>query len=200
MRPKLPLLQKLSKASGQSPDELARSLSTWPHPEGEACWFGSRTIFHEGKPRTTVSLMIEYAMGRKADPSWRFVRTYCPNRGCRNPHHYSVQAVQKYDGSPKMQPPTGYFSAAARNEQRDKEVWIPDLPHGDAGPCLDREVEDPADFGDACDFIEDDESGARRGMTAEELHQVFSGYPVSLYERALAHVNRPRFWNSWGAG
>lgn len=134
-------------------------------------------------------------MGQKPDRTWKFVRDYCPNRDCRNPHHYRLQKVRKYDGSPIVEPPPTYFSPALR-----KGTVLPDPGAPDGGlvgdpPCLDTTVEHPDDFRDACDFIEDDDSRARRGMSPQQLHEVFSGYPVGLYERALAHVNRPRFWS-----
>lgn len=130
-------------------------------------------------------------MGEKGDRTWRFVRECCPNKGCRNPHHYKLQTIKKYDGSPVVQPPSTYLSPALRNDDTSGLPVFPDL-----SACLDRTSEHPDDFRDACDFIEDDDSRGRRAMSAEELHGLFSGYPVELFARALAHVNRPRSWTT----
>ena len=148
MRHQSPLEQKLATACRMSVADLNQSLLSWPSPHGQPCWPGRRTIFHEGRPQTTIRLMIEHVMGRRADSTWRFVRKYCATTGCQNPHHYELQTLRKYDGTPVKQPPPTYFSAELRNGVSPGEHDLPDLPIGDEGPCLDINVEHENDFGD----------------------------------------------------
>lgn len=104
MRPRTPLLTRLSALLKVSSDDLQAQLYRWPATDPteiatNPCWPGPRQIRHVGNPTPPVRALLEHRLGRPLHASWRLQRL-CPTQNCCQPLHWELTAIR----GPSMEP------------------------------------------------------------------------------------------------
>lgn len=167
MRPEKPLSLKLARAlqltESELEDRLARSANV-----AEPCWFGARKVFHNGRPRSTLRLLLEMTTGQELGSDQRLRKRLCPNPGCLNPAHYQPTAYQTWQQRFCSPPPVVDVAALIV-----------------AAHDLESQAED--DFRDVLDLIESGDGG--RNRSAVDLQSQWPMYELELFERALVQLN-----------
>lgn len=169
-RPKADLKQRLSQLLGRLsygvmiPLGEEMDLSGWPNVS-LPCWEGPSKIWFNGRPTTTVRAVFALIFDvEDMHPTWRAVRG-CLNPKCQNPHHHSVELINRKDGTPvEPLPVAAAFEASKRIEMEVDETE------------------------DAMDMILMVDGG--REMPAEDLVARFGGaYDHDTVTRALERIH-----------
>lgn len=168
MRPAKPLIVKLASAVGLTVGELEDWLTDTGGASTGNCWRGSTKVFHEGKPQSTLRLLVELDTGEPLGADKRMRVKLCPTVGCLNPRHYRSRPYQTW------QQRVGIGHAAKF-----------DLTHLIA-EAFDPAVAEAGDFNDVCDLISSEDGGRHR--SASDLQAQWPIYDLELFDRALAHL------------
>ena len=166
MRPRTDLLVKLSRAMRAEPDDLLKALAGWPGEAAQPCWDGERKVFHGGRPRQTLRLLVELATGREVPSDMRLRTRLCPRPGCLNPHHYRLVPYVTWQERVGLVQRDLTSTAATMMEDADDEA---------------------GDFVDICELIAGADGGRHR--SANDLHAQWPMYERELIARALASLN-----------
>lgn len=100
MRPRSPLLARLSALLGTNPDVLQAELQQWPEPGALAeCRPGPRTVWHDKAPTPPMRVLFELMFDQPMHASWRLLRL-CPTRHCCQPAHWGLKLIRGPDMAP----------------------------------------------------------------------------------------------------
>lgn len=155
-RPKTPLLDRLGISLAD--------LASWPDQQ-TPCWLQPatpRTVWLDGKMRTTRRLLLSYILGvDDLHKTWRVAST-CPNgKACSNPHHSRITTMNLTDGTAIEPLPASAIEQFMIVDEDDEII-------------------------DARDWILSDPE-VRKAMSVEELHAACGGvYETEILRQALA--------------
>jgi hypothetical protein len=109
--------------------ELADVLGRWPSKEPVPCRKGPKLMWHDNRTQPTVRVMLESTLG-PLHRSWRVKRT-CERPECIHPWHYSLENMQRIDGTPREPLPQRcfQFTEPAYPEEDDVDTAVAMILH-----------------------------------------------------------------------
>lgn len=168
MRPAKPLAAKLAAALNLTPEVFEKWLESETSADLGLCTLGARKVFHQGRPQSTLRLLVELASGRPLRADERMSQKLCPTVGCLNPRHYRAKLYQTWQQRVGLDQPSAAATAALIAE------------------AFDPAVVDAMNFNDVCDLVASAEGGRHRSAT--DLHAQWPMYELDLFYKALNHL------------